>query len=164
MYEICLGCRSSFLQIDGPTHKYMLSSAACWKHYGDVLAREYQDPELFAAAHRLTVDAYALQHPGTPDDRRASQSVRLHYISLFLIFEYGWTHKDALGALKALANKPFDPLPSSPDVYPVTVADVWQAAEIDHVETVTRWARSAYAAWSPLHPYAKDVVSELNAN
>jgi hypothetical protein len=41
--------------------------------YGEMLAREYGDPAYFRV-HQLTVDTYAVQHPG-PRERRAIQSV-----------------------------------------------------------------------------------------
>ena len=78
MSEKCFACGGSFEPVEGPTHKYMLSSSGCWKAYGELLAREYENPMLFGAVHRLTVDAYALQHPGDPSDRRARQSVWVH--------------------------------------------------------------------------------------
>ena len=85
--ERCFGCGGLFPAADGPTHAYMLSSAGCWAAYGKVLVREYADPLLFAASHRLTVDAYAVQHPGNADDRRAVQSVWLHFAALDAIFQ-----------------------------------------------------------------------------
>src|ERR1700688_1721358 len=59
----CIGCQAEFARIDGPTHEYVLSSPGCWAAYGEVLAREYRDYRL-ARLHRLTVDTYAVQHPG----------------------------------------------------------------------------------------------------
>lgn len=161
MHEICLGCGSDLSQVDGPVHPYMLSSAGCWQHYGEILAREYQNPKLFNAAHRLTVDAFALQHPGNANDIRANQSVRIHYISLFLIFEHGWTHLEATAALKKLVKRAFDPLPNPPRAFAITVADVWQAGESDHVEIVTKWAKCAFESWSPLNEFAMKTISEL---
>jgi hypothetical protein len=69
----------------------MLGSPGCWAAYGRVLEREYSDPVLFGAAHRLTVDAYALQHPGDPRERRAVQSFWLHGASLWLVLP--WTKR-----------------------------------------------------------------------
>ena len=82
MEQPCFSCGGCFERHEGPTHKYMLSSPGCWKAYGELLAREYGNPLLFGAVHRLTVDAYALQHPGNPSDRRATQSVWIHYVAL----------------------------------------------------------------------------------
>lgn len=40
----CFSCGGLFPDIDGPTHRYMTSSAGCWSVYGEVLAREYSNP------------------------------------------------------------------------------------------------------------------------
>ena len=81
----CDGCGLTLPRIEGPTHAYMLSSPACWKIYGEILAREYSNGDYWQV-HRLTVDTYALQHPGKQDSR-AIQSVNVHLASLYLIFK-----------------------------------------------------------------------------
>jgi len=83
---LCPGCGLLLPAADGPTHSYIGASAACWALYGQVLAIEagtYRQP----AWHRLTVDAYAVQHPGIPE-RRSIQSVCVHLISLCLMLEH----------------------------------------------------------------------------
>ena len=59
---------------DGPTHPYYGCSPACWARYGEVLAREFQDPAYFGL-HQLTVDAYAVQHPGSRSGARSNRSL-----------------------------------------------------------------------------------------
>ena len=59
----CPGCGLELPQRDGPVHPYIGASAACWSLYGEVLTREYGDAS-YRSAHRLTLDAYAVQHPG----------------------------------------------------------------------------------------------------
>ena len=83
----CFGCGGLVPQMDGPTHRYMLSSPGCWHVYGQVLVRDYTDPAL-RDVHRLTVDSYAVQHPGQPTPQ-AIQSVCVHLMSLCLIVERG---------------------------------------------------------------------------
>ena len=97
----CFGCGGLFPEMSGTTHKYMPSTAGCWSSYGDLLAREYENPVLFGAVHRLTVDAYALQHPGDTKDRRAIQSVWVHYAALHLAFE----HKRPLADIPSVMQK-----------------------------------------------------------
>lgn len=63
----------------------MLCSPGWWAVFGEVLAREYEDPACMAN-HRLTVDAYAVQHPGEPTPA-AARSVLLHLVSLCAIRE-----------------------------------------------------------------------------
>lgn len=146
--ERCCGCGGLFSAIDGPTHAYMLSSAGCWAAYGEVLAREYADPALFAASHHLTVDADAVQHPVDADDRRAVQSVWLHFAALDAIFAQGATHDAALKVLQEMARRTFSSLPVM-QAMSLTVGDVGADSEI-HIASVERWARSAYEAWKPL--------------
>ena len=81
----CPGCGLVLAEQEGPTHPYMHCSAACWQVYGRVLAREYGNPDLLVT-HRLTVDAYAVQHPGGAD-RKSIQSVGLHLARLHLTLD-----------------------------------------------------------------------------
>lgn len=83
----CFSCGALVPQTAGPTHRYMESSPGCWSVYGEVLVREYTDA-LYASLHRLTVDAYAVQHPGRPSPQ-SIQSVAVHLISLCLILDRG---------------------------------------------------------------------------
>ena len=139
----------------------MLSSPGCWADYGQVLAREYEDSALFADAHRWTVDAYALQHPGLHGERRAFRSVRLHYVSLHLIFEHGRSHQAATAALGKLAALDYQPLPTPPASFDITLSHVLAADASEHVERVEAWARSAYLGWSELRPFAERAIREL---
>src|SRR5258708_7273463 len=87
-YEQCPGCFAEFetADTDGISHPYIGASAACWKMYGSILAKEYSDPAYFKV-HRITVDAYCAQHIGDQSDRRARQSAWIHLIALYLMFE-----------------------------------------------------------------------------
>ena len=81
--EACLGCGAPFPCRDGPIHPYMESSSAYWAAYGEALARECSDPTP-VATHRLSVDAYAVQHPGG-SSRQSNQSVVVHLIGPFAV-------------------------------------------------------------------------------
>ncbi len=59
----CVGCGALVLDIEGPTHRYLGVLPGCWALYGEVLKREYSDHREWLV-HRLTVDAYAVQHQG----------------------------------------------------------------------------------------------------
>ena len=89
----CFSCGGLFPGIEGPVHRYMKSSPGCWSAYGQILAREYSNA-LYFEVHRLTVDAYAVQHPGSTD-RQSIQSVGLHLIRLCLFLEHGLTAENA---------------------------------------------------------------------
>ena len=161
MESACPGCGVILDHREGPSHDYMLSSAGCWERYGLILAREYENPVLFAAAHRWTVDAYALQHPGLQDERRAYRSVRMHYVSLHLIFEHGRSHRAATAALQKLAKLDYLPLPERPASFSLSSDHVLAAERSEHVERVEAWARSAFEAWNTLRLFADEVIARL---
>ncbi|MEO1029244.1 MAG: DUF5946 family protein [Pseudomonadota bacterium] len=161
MPGICPGCGGRFSDIEGSVHGYMASSPGCWKSYGELLAREYSDPDLFARAHRLTVDAYALQHPGDLTDRRCNQSVWLHYVSLHLIFRVNWSHERATGAIKQLAAGEFEQISVKVPRFSITLADVLKESERRHESVVRAWARHSYDVWDVLEPEAERLVRSL---
>jgi len=147
-----MGCGASFPERDGPTHRYMESSPACWAAFGEVIAREYSDAG-YARAHRLTVDTYAVQHPGRPSPQ-SIHSVALHLISLCLILEKRLGADRATDAMRAAAEEKgrFTWLAPPPSRGALTVADVLaQQNASDHATRVRDWAASAWSAWSPHH-------------
>jgi hypothetical protein len=151
MSEACFACGGRFPALhDSPTHAYMASSPGCWDTYTKVLAREYADPSLFERCHRLTVDAFAVQHPGNPDERRARQSFWIHGASLWLVLRMGRSHAEATAALKVLAQGDF-PDPPTPSQFASTHADVLAAPEQEHVQMVEAWAEAALAGCHAAH-------------
>jgi hypothetical protein len=82
----CPGCQIALPDEEGPVHPYMTASPACWARFGQVLAHEFENPAYFKW-HQLTVDTYAVQHPGSYQDRRAIRSVGLHLATLYLVLE-----------------------------------------------------------------------------
>lgn len=151
-FEPCIGCGALVTVSDGPTHAYIGASPGCWQLYGEVLAKEYgeyRNPPV----HRLTVDAYAAQHPGEPG-RRSSQSVAVHLVGLHLILDRGFTPGRATRALGQLIDQlaPFPWLPPPADLGALTVLEVHAASNLDeHSERVEQWARSVWNAWSMHH-------------
>src|SRR5258708_15611979 len=109
----CPGCGALFPLHDGPVHRYLESSPGCWAAYGDVLAREYSDPR-YMAAHRLTVDAYAIQHPGQPSPQTI-QSVAVHLIGLYASLRLQLPSRIVTAAIgRAADNGQFQWLPPPP--------------------------------------------------
>jgi hypothetical protein len=138
--------------MDGPTHRYMQSSPGCWQAYGQVLSREYSDPA-FGAQHRLTVDSYAVQHPGRPS-AQATQSVCLHLISLYLVLERGLSAAYATRVMGAATKtkERFFWLTPPPSLGTVTVLDVAAVTTaVQHEEKVRAWAQAAWSAWAEHH-------------
>ena len=151
--KVCPGCGGRFADApDSASHRYMESSPGCWAAYGEVLAREYSQPEFFRI-HKFTVDAYAVQHPGQPSPQ-SIQSVALHLIRLCLMLEEGAGAERATAVMqKAAANKAafhwLDPPSSRGEV---TVANVHGAASPEeHASLVRAWAESAWNEWSSHH-------------
>lgn len=160
--ERCFSCGSEVPETDGPTHDYMLSSPGCWQVYGEVLAREYQDTA-YAANHRLTVDAYAVQHPGKPTPA-SIRSVNLHLTSLCLVQEYDVLQHRATRALQEIAARApdFEWLKPPEDLGEVTVEDVYAADDpVSHLNAVERWGRSSWESWSPHHDAIRHHVGHL---
>lgn len=91
--EPCRGCGALVPCGDGPTHRYIGASPGCWAVFGEVLAREYSDRRYWPV-YQLTVDAYAVQHPGEPS-RQTIQSAAIHLISLYSVLEAGRTFDQA---------------------------------------------------------------------
>ncbi len=148
----CMWCKGAFEHVDGPTHEYMESTPGCWSAFGRVLAREYQDQRYFAV-HRLTVDAYAVQHPGIPS-RQSIQSVGVHLVRLCLLLERGLPPEKAHAAMISAANHKaqhhwLEP-PASLGTF--TVADVEAAVGVEEHKTMVRnWAAQMWTVWSPYH-------------
>jgi uncharacterized protein DUF5946 len=148
----CPGCHGIFPDTDGPTHAYISASPGCWAVYGDVLAKEYGEYQ-YPAVHRLTVDTYAVQHPGQPS-RQSIQSVAGHLISLFLVLERGLDVQKATESLRWAATQKarFTWLQPPPSLGPLTILDVARAANLaEHTRIVELWAKSVWAAWADHH-------------
>ncbi|MFL0671069.1 MAG: DUF5946 family protein [Erythrobacter sp.] len=161
MNDKCFACGGSFVAVAGPTHEYMLSSPGCWNAYGEVLAREYESPMLFGAVHRLTVDAYALQHPGDASDRRARQSVWVHYAALYLSLRNNVDRARIPSVMQKLTLRTFPALPPAPAQFGVTLEDVLAQGETNHVSAVKAWADCALKAWAELEDQTVAMLKSL---
>jgi len=148
----CPGCGALLEDRDSPTHRYLESSPACWVIYGEVLAREYSTPELMEI-HRLSVDAYAVQHPGR-ESSQTINSVAIHLMRLCLLLEQGLDMKHANDAITALADRrrSYHWLTPPSTMGAITVVDVWKTTSIEeHKRVVRDWSMSAWKAWFAHH-------------
>jgi CTP:molybdopterin cytidylyltransferase MocA len=159
--EPCPGCGARYLPHGhDETHPYIGASPACWAAYGELLAREFEDPA-YGRVHRHSADVYAVQHPGS-DERRQRQSVALHLVALCHWLE----HDLAAGRLNAitqrLAAESRDwPWLSPPATYPMTVVDVLQARSgPDHADLVRCWAELTWEAWVRHQPTIRAWANE----
>jgi hypothetical protein len=145
----CFSCGALVPNMAGPTHKYMLSSPGCWAVYGTLLARDYGEYG-YPAVHRLSADAYAVQHPGQLN-RQAIQSVAVHLIGLYYSLERGWPPAQvtkAIGRATQFSDQ-FVWLEPPSSMGPITVADAADADSLEEYQRLVKeWARSAWEAWS----------------
>jgi hypothetical protein len=155
----CVGCGASVPATAGPTHRYMLSAPACWAMYGELNAVLLSDPA--AASYRQScVDAYAVQHPGEPNEQ-AIQSVAGHLLSLYATIE--------LNAPGGVSHRVINRVTSRkgqyvwltpPSAFAVTLREVLsnrdQLSDASH-----RWACAAWEAWRPHHDQIETWYSAL---
>lgn len=149
--ETCPGCGLSLPRGHGFRHAYIGASPSCWARYGELLAREFQDPAYFSA-HQVTVDAYAVQHPGRPE-RRAIQSVGLHLMTLALVIEDGAAPAAGPALHNRIINRPeFEWLTPPSMRGRLTVLDVLETTDPgSHEEAVYAWGADVWAAWASHH-------------
>ena len=154
----CHGCGALVENIVGQPHKYIGATQGCWNLYGEVLAKEYGEygyPEL---THRLTVDTYAIQHPGKPG-RQSIQSVNIHLISLCAALIKNFSGKEATKLIgDILAQQPtFEWLDPPAPNGTKTVIDVLEATnKEEHEKLVREWASDVFALWYLRHGEAID--------
>lgn len=149
----CPDCKALAPDVTGPTHSYLGASAGCWKVFGDILTKEYSDPD-YMKVHRLTVDAYAVQHPGKQEPRTI-QSINVHLLALFLTLEMKCDPKNATNAMGRIITRMkgrFVWLAPPKSLGEITVADIVKAeTAAKHQQLVRDWAASAWMAWREHH-------------
>ena len=158
--EKCVGCGGEFRPEDGPVHRYMLSSPACWAAFGRIMAAEYSDPQLMPV-HRLSVDAFAVQHPGTAS-RQAIQSVGMHLARLYFQLERQAPPDEANAfMLRVAARKAQLPRLTPPSSFAITTAEVSAVAGTkEHQSAVRMWAGNAWESWAHAHVFIKQWAAQ----
>jgi hypothetical protein len=174
MLEPCVGCGAILPVIpNGPVHRYMDSSAACWAIFNSL--NDPTRPLELAAFNALIVDAYAVQHPGVPTSPQAINSVAVHLMTLHGILERGFNIDQAMWLRQRpgrpslrLGRRPSLRLgrrPSSIERHDrfhwltppsfagcLTVADV-AAGETPHERSriIEAWVHNVWRVWSEMH-------------
>ena len=159
--ETCAGCGVALETYDGPMHPYLGASAGCWALFGEVLAREFNNP-VNMRVHGTTVDTYAVQHPGVPEPR-SIQSVNLHLVRLGLVLEHGVPQDAATRLMTQVKRGPEliwlePPTPNGS----VTAKDVLQQGD-RHRDAVMEWARDVWDAWALHHDHVHRLMRIVNA-
>ena len=151
--ETCSGCG---LAVPG-------ADSGCQAIFDDLLARDFSDARFFRA-HRLMVDAYALQHP----DRYGASAKSLAAHLLFL----GWSVERGGGDAA-----PFEPIRRFLDGAPKmarleppelrgdrTIAEARAATDPEsYARAVRDWARSVWAAYASCHAVARQWMDRAAA-
>jgi hypothetical protein len=156
--ERCAWCGASFEAKEGPVHDYIESSPGCWEAYGKVISMEFADWTRLGDINRLTVDTYAVQHPGRPG-RRSVQSVAGHLISMFLVLRKGHSGAQATQKLRIFVEKrPSLVWLEPPDlVVSTNISDVLLAKNTEeHERIVRKWAELVFERWYSKHADAID--------
>jgi hypothetical protein len=139
--------------LSGKPHKYIGAAQGCWNLYCEVLAKEYGEYNYPQPTHRLTVDTYAVQHPGEPTGQ-AIQSVNLHLISLYFVLKKNMCGKEVTKKIgEALEKNPcFEWLEPPVPNGKITVIDVLKAKnKNEHEKIVRQWAEDVFNCWYLKH-------------
>jgi hypothetical protein len=153
MTETSPGCHARLEAIDGPAHRYIGASPACW----DIYARLLGDPSMRnAALEPLLVDAYAAQHPGD-HSTQAAQSVAVHLVVLEAVLGHDMPLARAVSLRVATVEMgrrghSYPVLGPVPGTWDLTIADVAGVeAEKERAATADPYVRSVWEAWKGLH-------------
>lgn len=133
------------------------SKDECKQMFDEVLAKEFSDYR-YGRVHRLTVDAYSLQHPQTY--MKSAKSFAAHLTGMCCAMEYE-NDPNLLGLLQKWLNgrkqlsKP-ETLTSFGDL---TIAYVMKAKDgREHVQLVKEWAEDVWNAYRVYHGLAKEWI------
>ena len=134
--------------------------AGCLKIFEEILAREFSDYR-YGRIHRLTVDAYSLQHPDKY--MRSGKSFAAHLTGMCAALE----DEDA-SALNRAVQKwlSTNPQIDKPAHIPerrgdLNITHVHSAADVDeHVQRVREWARDVWGAWHEHHELARRLIAQ----
>lgn len=133
----------------------------CVRLFEEVIGREFSRVELFQV-HRLTVDAYSMQHP----DRymKSAKSGAAHLAGICWALEH-----DGGPEVSRMLSRWLDGTPDLPTVSPpqpahrgeLTVRHVHEAPDtVQHISRVQEWAESVWAAWHEHHDQGRAWVEE----
>lgn len=153
--ERCPGCRANLPRLDGPTHRYIGASPACWAIFSDLV--NAGEPPL-APANALIGDAYAAQHPGTPSDQ-SIQSVAVHLLVLHGVLVRGldpsratWIRRRALREGRSSRRGRFRWLEPPAFEGSLTVADIVREQDsAARAGTARAYVEGTWQLWSPQH-------------
>ena len=134
----------------------------CNSLFQEVVGREFSRPELFQV-HRLTVDAYSLQHP--EHYMESPKSAVAHLAGMAWSLEGDGDPGVSVALSRFLDGSPALTRPE-PDPAPgyrgtITIADIAQASDsTEHLRLVRSWALDVWACWATHHAQAREWVEQ----
>jgi hypothetical protein len=133
--------------------------------FDEILAREFGDYR-YARLHRLTVDAYSLQHPA--EYMRSAKSYAAHLTGMYAALELNAAAGTNRAVQEWLNGPRALPRPGEPPAQQrggLTVIHVYEAADFeDHLRRVREWALSTWEAWRAYHHLARQWIDDATAN
>jgi uncharacterized protein DUF5946 len=150
--SVCPGCGLRLPARPDATYEGNFNaSPECWSLFTEILGAEFGNAVLFGQVHQLTVDSYAVQHPG---GRHPDKSVAVHLSGMHLMLDRGVAPTTATRLLQRLADSrpdwPHFPPPENRGF--LTIGDVVRSGSLEaHVESVRKWAREVWGTWAPRH-------------
>lgn len=153
----CVGCGAELKHVDGPTHAYMASSAACFAAFNTLLSFEYGCRDL-KKINRLTVDTFAVQHPGENQSRQEIQSVGLHLARLGVQMDGLMPPAQTNAVMLDLGQfKSSLIYLAPPKKFSITVSDIAPFAGTEvHAAKVQEWAAATWDDWRDHHTYTRE--------
>jgi len=156
-FETCPDCRVVLPRFDGPAHRYVGSSPACWALFA-ALINAGEPPLAPAPLNGLITDAYMAQHPGHPSDQ-ATQSVAVHLLALYGVLVRGVAPENALWIRRRALREGRQPKHSrfrwlAPPSFEgsLNVADIVQAPTPEARAAQARsYVRQVWELWAPQH-------------
>ena len=168
MLAPCQGCGALFPPYDGPTHRYIGASAACWALFnGSEVLRSPEPTGLLpqspipetavvipprndASLDSLFGDAYGVQHHGD-ESPQSIQSVALHLLNVHGIIA-GRTTRPGWALGRALRKKGvFHKLTPPALGSALTIRHLFPGGGVAIPLTRTQYVLSVYEAWMSLH-------------
>lgn len=151
----CPDCGARLAPFDGPTHRYIGGSPACW-HLFSLLNNAGEPPLAHSLYNTLLVDAYAAQHHGRPSPQ-AIQSVAVHLLALHGVLGKGRSSGEALQIrIEALAGDKkgrfvwLEPPPRL--VQTITLADVVSGeTAVVRTQILGQYVQAVYDIWLADH-------------
>jgi hypothetical protein len=130
--------------------------------FQEVVGREFSRPELFHV-HRLTVDAYSLQHPARY--MKSAKSAVAHLTGMCWAMEGDDDPSISNALSRFLDGTPTltrpEPVPPGGVRGGLNIVDVHSAEDSEqHIRLVKEWARSVWESWAEHHEKAREWVEE----